>query len=220
MGKIIVYLTTNKISGKKYIGSHEIISSNDNYLGSGKLILKALKKYGADNFERKILGECSSKKEAYLLEEKYISQYNTLSPYGYNISPKGGHRAKNSLSNETKKKISQSISGENHPNFGKPSWMKGKKHSEESKLKMSKSKKGKATWNKGIKMKEESKEKLRMSLSGELHPNFGKHLSDETKKKIGKAHKGKKVSNETKKKMSDSHKGQIPWNKGIKLKNN
>ena len=51
-----IYLTTNVINGKQYIGSHngEI---NDSYLGSGKLLIKSIKKYGKENFKRIILEE-------------------------------------------------------------------------------------------------------------------------------------------------------------------
>ena len=54
MKQYYIYLTTNLINGKKYIGKHygEI---NDSYLGSGILIKKAIKKYGSNNFTKKIL---------------------------------------------------------------------------------------------------------------------------------------------------------------------
>ena len=54
---------------------------------------------------------------------------------------------------------------------GKPSWNKGKHFSEETRKKMSESKKA--------------------SYIKENHPNFGKHLSEETKIKLSEAHKGK-----------------------------
>lgn len=38
-----IYLTTNKINGKKYIGRE--LHNNPNYLGSGKTFKKAIKKY-------------------------------------------------------------------------------------------------------------------------------------------------------------------------------
>lgn len=50
---MLIYKTTNKINGKIYIGQ---TSKDENvfYLGSGKTLLKAVKKYGKDNFDRKM----------------------------------------------------------------------------------------------------------------------------------------------------------------------
>ena len=41
-----VYIITNKINGKKYIGSSRKSQIDENYYGSGKVIKNALKKYG------------------------------------------------------------------------------------------------------------------------------------------------------------------------------
>lgn len=39
-----IYITTNLINGKKYIGQKK--GYNDTYLGSGKILKLAIKKYG------------------------------------------------------------------------------------------------------------------------------------------------------------------------------
>lgn len=195
-----VYIITNLVNKKQYIGDRSTnkIPKKDNYLGSGTYLKKAKKKYGKENFEKRILELFESKYKAFNAQEKYIKEYNTLSPNGYNISWKGGHQCKNSVSNETKRKISESLKGEKHPLYGKTSHMKGKKHSEETKRKMSEAKKGNfIPWNKGIKMSEETKEKLSKSLSGKNHPNWGKCLSKETKEKISKNNIGKHNFNHT-----------------------
>lgn len=95
-----IYITTNLINGKKYIGSHKG-SSGDNYLGSGKILKYAIKKYGRENFKRKILIECDSKNNL-ILEEKYIMEFNTLYPDGYNLSKNGGY---NIFTESLRKKI-------------------------------------------------------------------------------------------------------------------
>jgi group I intron endonuclease len=91
-----VYLTTNLVNKKQYIGDH---STNDlncyktlNYLGSGKLTLHpAIKKYGRENFKREILEYFDTKQKAFDAQEKYIKLYKThVSKKGYNISWKGG----------------------------------------------------------------------------------------------------------------------------------
>ena len=49
-----VYKTTNKVNGRFYIGVHST-SSKLNYIGSGKLLGLAVKKYGKSNFKKEVL---------------------------------------------------------------------------------------------------------------------------------------------------------------------
>ena len=44
-----IYRITNKINGKTYIGQHKYKKLNDDYMGSGKLIRRAQKKYGIES---------------------------------------------------------------------------------------------------------------------------------------------------------------------------
>ena len=130
------------------------------------------------------------------------------------------------LSEEARRKLSESHKGTKNPMYGKPSWNKGKKLSEETRRKISEA-------GRGRKASAESKRKRSEAWRGEKNPNFGKHLSDETRRKISEAKKGqipwmrgRKASEETRRKLSESHKGQvspnkgkkglIPWNKGKK----
>ena len=76
------YVTTNLINDKQYVGDHSTNNLNDSYLGSGHALLQAIKKYGKENFERKILEQFKSKEEAFLAQEKWIVELNTLSPNG------------------------------------------------------------------------------------------------------------------------------------------
>ena len=104
-----VYISTNNINGKRYVGSHN--GSRKKYFGSGVLIKKALKKYGNKNFSREILEECETIEEARSLEEKYIREYDTLYPNGYNISPKGGLSTYGCHSLDTRLKIGNRLRG-------------------------------------------------------------------------------------------------------------
>ena len=55
MKKYIIYRTTNTVNNKEYTGYHSTKDLNDGYLGSGKRLKPAIKKYGEDKFIRKIL---------------------------------------------------------------------------------------------------------------------------------------------------------------------
>ncbi len=91
----------------------------------------------------------------------------------------------------------------NKNGLGNKNWL-GKKHTEESKRKMSESKKGR-------KHLEETREKIRESTSGSRNHFYGKQHTVETKNKISLANKGKKGFNhskETKKKISEGNKGK------------
>jgi hypothetical protein len=97
-----VYITTNKINGKQYVGEHSTRNIDDRYIGSGDMLRDAIKKYGKFNFERRILERFMLKVDAYNAQSKYILQYNTFSPNGYNISPTGGLRVSGCFSEDSK----------------------------------------------------------------------------------------------------------------------
>lgn len=85
---MIIYLTTNLINNKKYIGSTN--NNNPYYLGSGVYLNKAIKKYGRKNFKREILETVSNLEELRKKEEYYIKLYNAInSKEFYNVSKKG-----------------------------------------------------------------------------------------------------------------------------------
>ena len=64
--------------------------------------------------------------------------------------------------------------------------MKGHKHTEESKLKMSKASKGRKAWNKGIKMSDKFCDDVSKRMKGKKR-RLGAKLSQESKDKISKA---------------------------------
>ena len=55
-----IYLITNKIDGKIYIGKQSTDKLNDYYIGSGVLIKKAIQKYGRENFIKEYLAFCDT----------------------------------------------------------------------------------------------------------------------------------------------------------------
>jgi hypothetical protein len=187
-----VYITTNLINGKQYIGDHSTYKLDDAYMGSGKLIISAIQKYKKENFERKILETFDKKEEAFSAQEKYINEYNTLSPNGYNISPKGGHQIKNSVSAISKEKMSiakrkpRKPLSESHKENIKNS-LKDKTLSEETKNKMKKPKSQKHCEN--IKRSQIGKilssthiENIRKARIGGIGPTAGKHFDKISRK--------------------------------------
>jgi group I intron endonuclease len=88
-----------------------------------------------------------------------------------------------------------STCGYNMTEGGQDGCMTGRKHSEESKKKMSDNHKGMI----GKKHSEESKKKMSEAKKGKI-------FTDETKKKISEVRKGHKHNEDTKKKMSEARK--------------
>jgi group I intron endonuclease len=82
---MIIYQVTNLVNGKKYIGKDK--NNNPTYLGSGKLITKAIEKYGKNNFQKEILEYCSTYDELRDREVFWIKKFNAaLDPDFYNIA--------------------------------------------------------------------------------------------------------------------------------------
>lgn len=147
MGSYVVYLHTAP-NGKKYIGitSQKPIYrwNNGNGYKQCTLMWRAICKYGWENFKHEILFVGLSKHEAEQKEVELISQYRSNDKrHGYNIE--NGGNAVGKISEETKRKISLAE--------------KGKKMSEEAKLKM----RGRIPWNKGRKCTKEEIIKNRLS---------------------------------------------------------
>ena len=127
-GKMIIYQIQNKINNKSYIGYSTKFNSdeefqNSDYWGSGIAIKKAIEKYGAENFERKILLkdilDFEQLKQCEVLCIKKKKSYWTDG--GYNLTY-GGDGLINPTE-ETKKKISDKLKGryigKEHPSYGR-----------------------------------------------------------------------------------------------------
>lgn len=86
-----VYKTTCLVTGKAYVGKHKCftIGVEERYLGSGKILKRAIDKYGKDNFIQEILEFTSSEEENREREIYWIKKLDTMVPNGYNISPGG-----------------------------------------------------------------------------------------------------------------------------------
>ena len=220
---MLIYQCINKINGKSYIGKTtktlekrkekhiKFMKTKNNYY-----FHKALNKYGINNFEWKILYECSSIDELNEKEIFYINYLQTnmtrkypdgMMGYGYNMTDGGEGTCGYTHTEKTRKILSER-------NKGKPSPNKGKKLSEETKNKLSISHTGK-------KLSDETKRKMSISHVGNKY-SLGHFPTQETRNKQSQIKMGNKYSlnhkhsNETKKKMSISHIGNKS-NTGKKL---
>lgn len=110
-----VYEITNLINGKKYIGkrSCKCDIEDDKYMGSGKYLIRAFKKYGMENFTKRIIETFEKEYLAYEFEKRLIQKLNAdISDKYYNIAMGGkGGVAGCNVSEETRKKISEKSSG-------------------------------------------------------------------------------------------------------------
>lgn len=187
-----IYKTTNIINGKIYIGQ-KMGTFTSEYLGSGILVNRAIEIHGRKNFRLEVLAFATTREMLNGLEKKYIFEYRQVfgNEFIYNLTD-GGE--------------------------GGATWPKGKKHSEETKIKMRKTHaplrckrvrahnieckcpfcKGKrgelVAWNKGL-----TKDDVRVSKYA--NKLIGKNFSQEHKYNLSKA-------------MT----GRTPWNKGLRKK--
>ena len=101
---MIVYRTENKVNGKFYYGVHN--GTNDNYLGSGKLLKWAISKYGRENFIRRTIKEFDTADEAYAFERLLVDSDFVNRDDCYNVTEGGNKPPTNTgHSEETKRKI-------------------------------------------------------------------------------------------------------------------
>lgn len=158
-----VYKGINLINNKIYIGQHKAQIFDESYFGSGTLWKRAINKYGLENIKIEIIEWCESREKLNEREAYWIKILNSQNKkIGYNIS--GSDSAPHSMP------------GEKNP-------MYGKKHSQETKNKISEKAKNRV-------MSEKTKQKISNSLKG-------KKDSNETKKKRSESLKGVKPSKNT-----------------------
>lgn len=220
-----IYITTNMVNGKKYLGQRQFSDGWKTYLGSGSVFRKALKEYGKENFVRNILCVCYSEEELNNAEYQISifldvverdDYYNLV--YGGGTS-RGWHpsqETKDKIGAKTKERLSnpknhpmygkQGLAGDKNPMFG----VSPKERMDENTYQqwydnhieywatLSEEMKGEHMWGDGP------------------NPNLGKPLSDEQKENLRQKARerfkdienhpmyGRKHSEESKKKMSES----------------
>lgn len=163
--KYIIYKTINLVNNKIYIGKHQTNNLNDSYIGSGKLLNQAIKKYGRKNFEKQILHIFDNEFEMNAKEIELITEEFCKCDTNYNLGvggEGGSHFKGKTHSAETKKILSEKtklqklsddarskIAEANRKRWANPenrakqsSKFTGRKFSEEHKRKISEAMKG------------------------------------------------------------------------------
>lgn len=169
----IVYRTENVVNNKFYYGVHKTEDNTkfDGYLGSGKLLNKAINKYGEENFIRRTIMEFDNKEDAFELEKLIVDEDFVTRDDCYNLTLGGN-------------------GGWMHMDYKKDhKGFKGKKHTEEWKRNMSDI----AKKRKRKPHSEETKAKIRAATKGINKGNkhrLGKTHTEATKQLISKRMKG------------------------------
>ena len=163
-----IYVLTNKINGKQYIGQSWDITyrwsshkSEKRYPNSP--LYRAINKYGWDGFDKQVLVVVGNKEDMDKYECLLIESMNTMTPNGYNCKDGGGGKR---TSEETKAKLSAAT--------------KGKPKSPETRAKIAEANRAKAKDPEFLKRvkdsrknwqghTEDSKEKLRLSREKQLN---------------------------------------------------
>ena len=193
-----IYKITNTVNGKSYIGQtiQDAVKTRIRYHFAGRgnqLVKRAIEKYGQDAFTYEILYDGIIPDFLDILEIEAIAKFNTLSPHGYNLTT-GGEGG--SPSDETRQKHLEAI---RHPEV-RQKHLEAMRHPE-VRQKLSKASTGK-------RHTDETRRKMSESREGAKNPMYGKPRSDDTKRKISEANTGKKRSDEVKQKLSEARKGE------------
>lgn len=194
-----LYKITNNINNKFYIGIHSTDDLNDGYMGSGNVIMKAIKKYGRSNFTKEILEwfdwRCEAlASEAQIVTEDFIKRSDVYNAYMGGYAGACGFKH----TDDSRQKMSNSHKG----------LFIGYKHTDEAKQNMSKAasdrykiKSNHPFYGKKRIFTDEWKSNLSKSMQGTrfgINNNFyGKHHTQEAVEKI-KAKRALQV-------MSESH---------------
>lgn len=200
-----IYLIENLLNNKKYIGlttknsekrfkEHLWIAKTTSNKVKKNAIHAAIQKYGNENFKLTVLEKCKNFDELLISEKKWINHYDSFGENGYNET-EGGEGSPGWIMSEDQKTHLRLL-------------RLGSKHTKESKLKMSISRKGKLFSDSHKKNLSESqkgsknhrygktisdKEKLIRSelFSGKLNPFYGKKHTENTKNILSQKNKGR-----------------------------
>ena len=194
-----IYVWKNKANGKTYVGKAEKLherrythlrAKDDRYFHN------SLRKRGAEGYQLAIIVKDVPTEELGDIETYYIDVLDSLykNGKGYNCALGGeGGNTRAGKTPEEKREISKKQSEAMKGKYsGENAYWYGKRHSEETKEKMSEAQSGE-NHPKGMLGKhhsDETKQKMSETKKGENHPFYGKKHSEKSKRKISEANKG------------------------------
>lgn len=168
----VIYMWTNLINGKQYVGQSGNIERRKDSFRWGKTYANEYidtdrKRYNYSDWKFTTLKECDES-EADYWEQYYIKEYNTKYPDGYNITDGGIGLYGYQHSDETKKKMSEwrvkNQFGDKNPFFGKH-WNDNQKEAH------------KKTWKKVLEKKQDGTEIVYESATEAADKNGLSHSS-------------------------------------------
>jgi group I intron endonuclease len=181
---MIVYLITATTNGKAYVGqsSFTLFKRWENHKrcarhGRQTPLYHAIRKYGVQAFAIRVLAESDSKQEIDYLEKKFIQDFGTKVPNGYNLSD-GGDGAPGYRHTPETKELLRKL------RIGKSSWMKGRTPTPRMRASVAEANK-KRVWT------DESRAKVGIASKGNK-VNLGRIASDEARKKMSATRTGQK----------------------------
>lgn len=214
--KYEIYIITNIVNAKQYVGITKNLkyrwSQHSKMNGSSPYLHSAIKKHGVENFVFSHIATAYDLDCAQHIEKILIADHNTKSPNGYNLTDGGEGVNGLSVSDETKKVLSQK---------SKQMWADPLHFEEQKVLRSSEAyKKSQSDKTKAAMARPEVIEKLKKPKNhGEKIRAIktGQKQSDETIAKRAKKNTGKKRSDETRLKMSAANKAAWAIRKAKRL---
>lgn len=154
-----VYKIKNNVNQKFYVGTHITDNQDDDYMGSGIAIGRAITKYGIESFDKETLFSFDNPEDMLAMEKLIVDEVliDQVDCYNMRVGGRGGT-------------------------------VKGWKHSREVKVRIANTLKGRVSPRKGKKMSAHQKKLLSKALSGKKNPMYGRNHSEESKEKMRQSH--------------------------------